>query len=145
MRPQHDADSAVGSAVEFSEEGSAFGQGRFRIGSHTGHAAGQTGANAVSQFGSLGAQGLILLPNSRTQESEADVVGQQLMAQAGRAISRDELIARVWGSDWSGDPRTLEVHIRWLRLKIEDDPTAPRFVQTVRGYGYRFVGPDELE
>jgi len=70
---------------------------------------------------------------------------QQLMAQAGRAISRDELIARVWGSDWSGDPRTLEVHIRWLRLKIEDDPTAPRFVQTVRGYGYRFIGPDELE
>lgn len=68
-----------------------------------------------------------------------------LMAQAGRAVSRDELISRVWGTDWAGDPRTLEVHIRWLRLKIEDDPTIPRFVQTVRGYGYRFVGPEELE
>lgn len=68
-----------------------------------------------------------------------------LMAQAGRAVSRDELISKVWGSDWSGDPRTLEVHVRWLRLKIEDDPTMPRFVQTVRGYGYRFIGPEELE
>lgn len=70
---------------------------------------------------------------------------QQLMIQAGRAVSRDELIAQVWGSDWGGDPRTLEVHIRWLRLKIEDDPTSPRFIQTVRGYGYRFIGPEELE
>ena len=53
------------------------------LGALAGAKYGQTGANAVSQFGSLGAQGLILLPNSRTQESEADVVGQQLMAQAG--------------------------------------------------------------
>jgi len=68
-----------------------------------------------------------------------------LMGQAGRAVSRDELISRVWGGDWSGDPRTLEVHIRWLRLKIEDDPTIPRFVQTVRGYGYRFIGQEEME
>lgn len=68
-----------------------------------------------------------------------------LMYQAGRAISREEIVARVWGVDWHGDSRTLEVHIRWLRLKIEDDPTLPRFVQTVRGYGYRFIGPDELE
>lgn len=68
-----------------------------------------------------------------------------LMAQAGRAVSRDELIRQVWGPEWSGDPRTLEVHTRWLRLKIEDDPTVPRFLQTVRGYGYRFIGPEELE
>ena len=68
-----------------------------------------------------------------------------LMSNAGRAVSRDELIGKVWGTDWGGDPRTLEVHIRWLRLKIEDDPTIPRFVQTVRGYGYRFIAPEELE
>lgn len=68
-----------------------------------------------------------------------------LMSHAGRAVSRDELISKIWGSDWTGDPRTLEVHIRWLRLKIEDDPTIPRFVQTVRGYGYRFIGSEELE
>lgn len=69
----------------------------------------------------------------------------RLMSQAGRAVSREELISHIWGEDWSGDPRTLEVHIRWLRLKIEDDPTEPHFVQTVRGYGYRFVSPEELE
>lgn len=68
-----------------------------------------------------------------------------LISQAGRAVSRDELISKIWGIDWSGDPRTLEVHIRWLRLKIEDDPTSPRYIQTVRGYGYRFVGSDEME
>lgn len=68
-----------------------------------------------------------------------------LMSQSGRAVSREELISKIWGIDWSGDPRTLEVHVRWLRLKIEDDPTTPRFVQTVRGYGYRFIGPEELE
>jgi DNA-binding response OmpR family regulator len=53
------------------------------------------------------------------------------------------MISQVWGPDWSGDPRTLEVHIRWLRLKIEDDAAAPTFVQTVRGFGYRFSTPDE--
>jgi DNA-binding response OmpR family regulator len=67
-----------------------------------------------------------------------------LMNQAGRACSRQELLNQVWGEEWSGDPRTLEVHIRWLRLKIEDDPTNPIYIQTVRGYGYRFISPDEL-
>jgi DNA-binding response OmpR family regulator len=67
-----------------------------------------------------------------------------LMSQAGRACSRQELLNQVWGMEWSGDPRTLEVHIRWLRLKIEDDPTNPAYIQTVRGYGYRFISPDEI-
>jgi DNA-binding response OmpR family regulator len=67
-----------------------------------------------------------------------------LISQAGRACSRQELLNQVWGQDWTGDPRTLEVHVRWLRLKIEDDPTNPGFIQTVRGYGYRFISPDEL-
>lgn len=49
-----------------------------------------------------------------------------------------------WGEDWVGDPRTLDVHIRWLRLKIEEDPASPQYIQTVRGYGYRFAGPEEL-
>ena len=43
-----------------------------------------------------------------------------------------------------GDPRTLDVHVRWLRLKIEEDPASPEYIQTVRGYGYRFAGPEEL-
>ena len=62
-----------------------------------------------------------------------------LMEHAGRAISRQELLARVWGEDWTGDPRTLDVHVRWLRQKLEEDPSAPRYIQTLRGYGHRFV------
>jgi DNA-binding response OmpR family regulator len=67
-----------------------------------------------------------------------------LMKNAGRAMSRDELIRLVWGEDWVGDPRTLDVHVRWLRLKIEEDPASPKYIQTVRGFGYRFAGPEEL-
>ncbi len=67
-----------------------------------------------------------------------------LMKNAGRAMSRDDLIKQVWGSDWVGDPRTLDVHVRWLRLKIEEDPASPEYIQTVRGFGYRFAGPEEL-
>jgi len=64
-----------------------------------------------------------------------------LMEHAGQALHRHDLLDRVWGEDWIGDPRTLDVHIRWLREKIEDDPSAPRYIQTVRGYGYRFGDP----
>jgi DNA-binding response OmpR family regulator len=67
-----------------------------------------------------------------------------LMKNAGRALSREELLSEVWGSDWIGDQRTLDVHVRWLRLKVEDDPASPRYIQTVRGHGYRFAGPEEL-
>ncbi len=67
-----------------------------------------------------------------------------LMKNAGRAMSRDELIDQVWGEDWTGDARTLDVHVRWLRLKIEEDPASPQYIQTVRGFGYRFAGPEEL-
>lgn len=67
-----------------------------------------------------------------------------LMKNAGRAMGRDDLIKLVWGEDWVGDPRTLDVHVRWLRLKIEEDPASPKYIQTVRGFGYRFAGPEEL-
>lgn len=64
-----------------------------------------------------------------------------LMERAGHAQARQELLDRVWGAEWIGDPRTLDVHIRWLREKIEDDPSTPRYIETVRGFGYRFVAP----
>ena len=67
-----------------------------------------------------------------------------LMKHAGRAMSRAELLKLVWGEEWVGDSRTLDVHIRWLRLKIEDDPADPKFIQTVRGFGYRFASQEEL-
>jgi DNA-binding response OmpR family regulator len=67
-----------------------------------------------------------------------------MMSKAGQACSRQELLAGIWGEEWLGDSRTLEVHIRWLRLKVEDDPTNPKYIQTVRGYGYRFISQEEL-
>lgn len=67
-----------------------------------------------------------------------------LMQNAGTALSREQLLDAVWGQDWVGDHRTLNVHVRWLRVKLEEDPASPSLIQTVRGYGYRFAGPEEL-
>ncbi|MBX3056970.1 MAG: response regulator transcription factor [Anaerolineae bacterium] len=65
-----------------------------------------------------------------------------LLSRPGQVISRAELFDKVWGTDWLGDTRTLDVHVRWLREKIEDDPGQPRYIQTVRGVGYRFAAPE---
>ncbi|MFM2032414.1 MAG: hypothetical protein RLZZ297_1179 [Chloroflexota bacterium] len=64
-----------------------------------------------------------------------------LMRNRGLALSRDILLERVWGSDYVGDGRTVDVHIRWLREKIEIDPSVPVYLQTVRGIGYRLDAP----
>ncbi|MFN8496458.1 MAG: response regulator transcription factor [Anaerolineae bacterium] len=64
-----------------------------------------------------------------------------LMERPDHALPRHELLDRVWGEGWIGDPRTLDVHIRWLREKIEADPSNPRLILTVRGHGYRLVDP----
>jgi two-component system OmpR family response regulator len=57
-----------------------------------------------------------------------------------QVFSRDQLLEKVWGYDYSGDTRTVDVHMRWLRQKIEADPAHPRCLLTVRGVGYKFVG-----
>ena len=64
-----------------------------------------------------------------------------LIRHHGIVLSRDLLLDHVWGSDFVGDSRTVDVHIRWLREKIEYDPARPRYIQTVRGIGYRFEAP----
>lgn len=61
-----------------------------------------------------------------------------LMANAGRVVPREVLIDRVWGSDYVGDTKTLDVHIKRLRGKIEDDPSVPTRIVTIRGLGYKF-------
>lgn len=60
------------------------------------------------------------------------------MQNPRRVWSRDQLIEQVWGIDYIGDSKTVDVHIRWLREKIEDDPSRPSHLVTVRGFGYRF-------
>lgn len=63
-----------------------------------------------------------------------------LMRHAGAVLTRDLLLTRVWGDDYLGDTRTVDVHIRWLREKIEEDPSHPERIITLRGVGYRFEG-----
>jgi len=61
-----------------------------------------------------------------------------LIRNSGRVLTRSQLIDRVWGSDYFGDTKTLDVHVKRLRAKIEEDPGNPVFIQTVRGLGYKF-------
>jgi two-component system response regulator RegX3 len=61
-----------------------------------------------------------------------------LLRNAGRVLTRGQLIDRVWGADYVGDTKTLDVHVKRLRAKIEPDPSNPRFLVTVRGLGYKF-------
>ena len=61
-----------------------------------------------------------------------------LMRNAGRVLTRGQLIDRVWGSDYFGDTKTLDVHIKRIRSRIEEAPSAPTLLSTVRGVGYRF-------
>ncbi|MEU3015901.1 MULTISPECIES: response regulator transcription factor [unclassified Nocardiopsis] len=61
-----------------------------------------------------------------------------LLRNAGRVLTRMQLIDRVWGADYVGDTKTLDVHVKRLRAKIEEDPSSPRYIVTVRGLGYKF-------
>ena len=63
-----------------------------------------------------------------------------LMSHPGRVLGRDFLLNHVWGEDFFGDTRTLDVHVRWLREKVEEHPGQPTHIQTVHGVGYRFEG-----
>ena len=63
---------------------------------------------------------------------------EMLLRNAGRVLTRMQLIDRVWGADYVGDTKTLDVHVKRLRAKIEPDPANPRYIVTVRGLGYKF-------
>ena len=63
-----------------------------------------------------------------------------LIQHESQSLSREQIVGQVWGEDFFlEDPRTVDVHIRHLREKLEEDPSSPRFIQTVRGFGYRFI------
>ena len=63
------------------------------------------------------------------------------MSNPGKVLSRQEIMKEVWETDYFGDTRTLSVHVRWLREKVEENPNKPRILRTVRGVGYRFQVP----
>ncbi len=66
---------------------------------------------------------------------------EMLLRNSGRVLTRVQLIDRVWGSDYVGDTKTLDVHVKRLRSKVEPDPADPQFIVTVRGLGYKFEAP----
>jgi DNA-binding response OmpR family regulator len=65
-----------------------------------------------------------------------------LLLHPGQVFGRDKLLERVWGYDYAGETRTVDVHVHWLRSQLEEDPSSPRLIQTVRGVGYVFRPPE---
>jgi DNA-binding response OmpR family regulator len=108
-----------------------------RAGSHNGSSddirSGNLNLNLVSRRALLDGRDVSLSPKEFSLLVE-------LMRNQGAVLTRDLLLSRVWGTDFFGDAHTLDVHVRWLREKIEPDPAAPSRIITVRGIGYRFEG-----
>jgi DNA-binding response OmpR family regulator len=69
----------------------------------------------------------------------------ELMRHAGRVVTREDLMVKVWDVNWFGSTKTLDVHVGWLRRKLGDDPNHPRYIETVRGVGFRFAAPEVEE
>ena len=95
--------------------------------------AGDLQVNLSSHTAKLGDQALALKPK------EFSLLAL-LMSGRNRVFTRDQILERIWGFDWVGDNRTVDVHVRRLREKIEKDPSDPAHIVTVRGVGYRFEG-----
>ena len=97
---------------------------------------------------------IALDPSSRTVTKAGEPVElaakefdllRMLMSRAGEVVGREEIMDEVWDPHWFGSTKTLDVHISWLRKKIEDDPATPAYITTVRGVGFRFaVDPEAL-
>ena len=81
--------------------------------------------------------------SSQLSRKEFDLLAE-LIRHAGRVVTREQLMDRVWDENWFGSTKTLDVHVRWLRQKLGDDPADPRYLHTVRGVGFRFTAPEEL-
>jgi two-component system, OmpR family, response regulator RegX3 len=69
---------------------------------------------------------------------------ERLVRDAGRVVTREDLMSEIWDVNWFGSTKTLDVHIGWLRKKLGDDPADPRYIHTVRGVGFRFASPEEV-
>jgi two-component system response regulator RegX3 len=107
----------------------------------------------TSRMGPITVGAITLDPGARTCTKNGDTVElaakefdllHYLMANAGTVLRREDIMDEVWDPHWFGPTKTLDVHVSWLRKKIEDDPAAPVYIVTVRGVGFRFVSPDDL-
>jgi two-component system response regulator RegX3 len=107
---------------------------------------------ATARKGPIEIGSIVLDPSARTVTKDNQPVElaakefdllHMLMANAGDVLKREEIMDEVWDPHWFGPTKTLDVHISWLRKKIEDDPSKPRFITTIRGVGFRFASADE--
>ena len=80
----------------------------------------------------------------KLSRKEFDLLAE-LVRNAGRVVTREDIMADVWDVNWFGSTKTLDVHIRALRKKLGDSATEPRYIQTVRGVGFRFASPEEID
>jgi two-component system response regulator RegX3 len=96
---------------------------------------------------------ITLDPSSRTVTREGDDIAlaakefdllQMLMAHAGEVVPREQIMDEVWDPHWFGPTKTLDVHISWLRKKLEHDPAHPRYITTSRGVGFRFATASDV-
>jgi len=108
------------------------------------------GANGGDENGSIQVGSLVIDPGAVTvtldnkplqlSPREFDLL-HMLALNAGKVMSVEDILAQVWGAEYLGEPQVVYVHIRWLREKLEADPSAPVRVLTVRGKGYKLVDP----
>ncbi len=108
--------------------------------------------HSTERRGAIEVDDVVLDPSSRTVAKAGtpiDLAAREfdllhmLMANAGRVVRREDIMDEVWDPHWFGPTKTLDVHISWLRRKLEDDARHPRYISTVRGVGFRFLSPDE--
>jgi two-component system response regulator RegX3 len=104
----------------------------------------------LDESGAIEVAGVRLEPDTRRCYVRGDEIKlrrkefellQMLLANAGLVLTREVLIDRIWGSDYVGDTKTLDVHVKRLRAILEEDPKSPSLITTVRGVGYRFDSP----
>ena len=108
--------------------------------------------SGTSRLGPIVVGAITLDPGARTCVKDGEPVElaakefdllHYLMANAGTVLRREDIMDEVWDPHWFGPTKTLDVHISWLRKKIEDHPANPVYITTVRGVGFRFASPDD--
>jgi two-component system, OmpR family, response regulator RegX3 len=104
----------------------------------------------TARLGPIDVGAIHLDPASRTVTKDAEPIElaakefdllHMLMANAGQVVRREDIMDEVWDPHWFGPTKTLDVHISWLRKKLEDVPSDPRYITTVRGVGFKFAAP----
>ncbi len=105
-------------------------------------------SHGVKKFDRIEAGDLVIIPDKREVYKDGQILDLKkkefdllyyMMQNAGRVMSREQLLDDIWGYDFAGETRTVDVHVSQLRVKIEDEPEAPKYIKTLRAVGYKFT------